>query len=139
MEQDYRELAKAGLADEVPALEVIPNEQGSSYEIEIIVQEFSSICPKTGMPDFGVITITFVPDNWYLELKALKYYMYAYRNMGIFYENVVNKILSDIVLAANPHKARVVGEFSVRGGIRSVIRAFYDREKNNAATISSAQ
>lgn len=97
------------------------------YTITIVNNEFTSVCPMTGLPDFGVITIKYVPDVKCLELKALKYYFLKYRNEGIFYEAVVNKILDDLVAACQPRKMEVVGEFSVRGGMRSVVQADYPK------------
>jgi 7-cyano-7-deazaguanine reductase len=87
--------------------------------------EYTSICPKTGLPDFGTITIRYEPDKLCLELKSLKMYFQAYRNIGIFSENAVNCMLRDIVAACRPVKAKVTGEFSSRGGMRSVIEAEY--------------
>ena len=89
--------------------------------------EFTSICPKTGLPDFGTIVIRYRPDKLCLELKSLKGYFQAYRNLGIFYENAVNRILRDIVKTCQPLSARVTGEFNTRGGMRSVIEADYTR------------
>ena len=87
--------------------------------------EYTSICPKTGLPDFGTITIRYMPAERCLELKALKYYLLAYRNLGIFYENAVNRILRDVVAACQPAWAVVTGEFNVRGGMRTIIEAKY--------------
>ena len=89
---------------------------GRDYEIEIRCPEFTSVCPKTGLPDFGEIVITYVPDERCLELKALKYYLIDFRNKGIFYEAVTNQILDDLVAACAPRRMTVVGDFSVRGG-----------------------
>ncbi len=89
--------------------------------------EFTSICPKTGLPDFGLITIRYQPDGQCLELKSLKEYFGSYRNLGIFYENAVNRILNDLVEACAPVKAEVVGDFNTRGGMHAVIRANYER------------
>ncbi len=89
--------------------------------------EFTSICPKTGLPDFGLITIRYQPDSQCLELKSLKEYFGSYRNLGIFYENAVNRILNDLVEACAPVKAEVVGDFNTRGGMHAVIRAQYER------------
>ena len=85
--------------------------------------EFTSVCPKTGLPDFGKLTLRYVPDKLCLELKSLKMYMLAYRNLGIFQENVVNRILRDVVKAAKPVSATVIGEFTPRGGLHSKITA----------------
>lgn len=98
------------------------------YTITIVNKEFTSVCPKTGLPDFGTITIQYVPDKTCLELKALKYYFLAFRNEGIFYESVINKILDDLVAACSPRSMTVKGEFTVRGGIYSVVEATYTKE-----------
>ena len=95
------------------------------YVIETICPEFTSMCPKTGLPDFGEITITYVPDELCLELKALKYYIIEFRNKGIFYEAVTNQILDDLVGACQPRRMSVVGDFSVRGGIGTTVTATY--------------
>lgn len=118
--------AKAGLDVELPSIETFPN-QFSHYEIRIEIPEFTSVCPKTGLPDFGILYIHYWPKDFCLELKALKMYLLAYRNLGIFYENAVNRILDDIVEACHPVSAAVTGEFSPRGGIKSVIKASYPR------------
>jgi len=120
--------AKAGLEANLPPLETFPN-QFPNYEIKIEIPEYTSVCPKTGLPDFGKITIWYVPDKSCLELKSLKMYILAYRNLGIFYENAVNRILEDVVAACQPKKARVVGEFNPRGGLKSIIEARYPREE----------
>jgi 7-cyano-7-deazaguanine reductase len=118
--------AKAGLRAELPSIETFRN-QFRDYEITIEAAEFTSVCPKTGLPDFGTILIRYIPAGRVLELKSLKEYLLAYRNLGIFYENVVNRILEDIVKACRPKSAVVTGEFNPRGGIRSVIEACYPR------------
>ncbi len=124
---DYTdEHARHGINAELPAIECWEN-QYPDYEISIAMPEFTSICPKTGLPDFGTITIKYTPDKLCLELKSLKMYFQAYRNLGIFYENVVNRVMRDIVKACNPVRIRVSGEFSSRGGMRSVIEAGYER------------
>ena len=89
--------------------------------------EFTSICPKTGLPDFGTVTIRYRPDKQCLELKSLKGYFQSYRNLGIFYENAVNRILRDVVKTCQPVSAKVTGEFNTRGGMKSVIDAEYAR------------
>jgi 7-cyano-7-deazaguanine reductase len=116
--------AKSGIQADLPSIECWPN-QFRGYEITIAMPEFTSICPKTGLPDFGTITIRYRPDKRCLELKSLKSYFLAYRNLGIFYENAVNRILLDIVKACEPLSVKVTGEFSTRGGMRSVIEAEY--------------
>jgi 7-cyano-7-deazaguanine reductase len=116
--------AKSGLTAKLPRLETWPN-QYPGYEITIEIPEYTAICPKTGLPDFGVIRLTYVPDQSCIELKSLKLYIHGYRNVGIFYENAVNKILADFVKACRPVSAIVTGEFTARGGLRSVIQARY--------------
>jgi len=118
--------AKAGLKEKMPTLETFPN-QFPDYEIIVEFPEFTSVCPKTGLPDFGTITIRYIPKKHCLELKSLKMYLLAYRDLGIFYENAVNRILEDIVKACQPLKAAVSGEFNPRGGLKSVIEARYPR------------
>jgi 7-cyano-7-deazaguanine reductase len=122
------EHARAGVKAELPAIECWEN-QYPSYEIEIEMPEFTSVCPRTGLPDHGTLTIRYVPDKLCLELKSLKTYMLAYRNLGIFQENVVNRFLRDIVKAAKPLEATVVGEFTPRGGVYSKITANWSRER----------
>jgi 7-cyano-7-deazaguanine reductase len=110
-----------------PAIDTFPNPRPErDYEIAISCPEFTSLCPKTGLPDFGEIRITYTPDALCLELKALKYYMIGFRNRGIFYEHVTNQILDDLVSAIHPRRMTVVGDFSVRGGIKTVVTAAYD-------------
>ena len=109
-------------------LETFPNPSpGRDYDIEIRCPEFTSVCPKTGMPDFGEIVITYVPDRSCLELKALKYYLLEFRNKGIFYEAVTNQILDELVAACAPRRMTVVGDFSVRGGIKTAVTASYQK------------
>jgi len=109
-------------------LETFPNpEPGREYEIKIRCPEFTSVCPKTGLPDFGEIVITYTPDRRCLELKALKYYLIDFRNKGIFYEAVTNQILDDLVAACSPRRMTVVGDFSVRGGISTTVTANYNK------------
>ena len=123
--------ARAGLKEKLPPLETFPN-QFPDYEIKIEFPEFTSVCPKTGLPDFGNIEIRYVPKEHCVELKSLKMYMLAYRNLGIFYENAVNRILEDIVKACQPVHAAVSGEFNPRGGIKSVVEAHYPRLKKRS-------
>ena len=107
-------------------LETFPNPSpGRDYDIEIRCPEFTSVCPKTGLPDFGEIIIRYVPDERCIELKALKYYMVEFRNKGIFYEAVTNQILDDLVAACGPRKMTVVGDFTARGGISTTVTATY--------------
>jgi 7-cyano-7-deazaguanine reductase len=106
----------------LPKLETWPN-QFPGYSIQTRFPEYTSVCPKTGMPDYGVITIEYEPRRDCLELKALKLYLLAYRNLGIFYENAVNRILHDIVAVAHPVWCVVRGEFTPRGGLTTSIEA----------------
>ena len=99
---------------------------GRDYQIDIRCPEFTSVCPKTGLPDFGEIRISYIPDQRCIELKALKYYLIEFRNRGIFYENVTNQILDDLVAACQPRRMTVVGDFSVRGGIKTSVTATYE-------------
>ncbi len=116
--------AQSGITDRLPRIDTWPN-QYPGYEITIEIPEYTAICPKTKLPDFGTIRLTYVPDQSCLELKSLKMYIHAYRNLGIFYENAVNRILADLVKACQPISATVTGEFTARGGLRSVIKAHY--------------
>jgi len=109
-------------------LEAFPNPYPDRpYEIEITCPEFTSVCPKTGQPDFGTITIRYVADRACIELKSLKLYLQEYRNRGIFYESAVNAILDDLVAACAPQAMTVVGQFTPRGGISSRITARFGR------------
>jgi 7-cyano-7-deazaguanine reductase len=111
------------------ALETFPNPRPErDYEIEIRCPEFTSLCPKTGQPDFGEIVIRYTPDRACVELKSLKYYLVDYRNQGIFYEAATNKILDDLVAACRPRRMTVTGAFSVRGGITTTVTAEYRQD-----------
>jgi 7-cyano-7-deazaguanine reductase len=132
------EHAAAGIDASLPAIETWPN-QFSGYEIEISIPEFTSVCPKTGLPDFGTITIHYVPGKLCLELKSLKMYTLAYRDLGIFQENVVNCFLRDIVKACKPERLTITGEFASRGGLSSRMIASYgraERKKNRRSARS---
>jgi 7-cyano-7-deazaguanine reductase len=117
--------AKSGIDAVLPAIECWEN-QYPGYEIRIHIPEYTAICPKTGLPDFGSIEVDYVPDRLCLELKSLKEYVNAYRNLGIFYENAVNRILRDLVAACRPNRMTIRGEFTPRGGIQSTIEARYE-------------
>ena len=121
--------ARSGIKTKLPKIECFPN-QYKSYEINISIPEFTSICPKTHLPDFGVIHIRYMPDKACLELKSLKFYLLAYRNLGIFYENAVNRILEDVVRACRPKWMEVRGEFNPRGGIKTEVVVRYPRPQN---------
>jgi len=126
MNEYTKKHAESGVRSKLPKIECIPS-MHKGYEITISIPEYTSICPKTGLPDFGTITIQYMPDKYCVELKSLKYYIIGYRNLGIFYENVVNRILDDIVSACKPKCAKVIGEFNARGGIKAVIEVKYPR------------
>jgi len=129
MKRQYSdEHARAGIAAPLPDLETWPN-QYPGYEIEIAVPEFTSVCPKTGLPDFGRLTVRYTPNRRCLELKSFKLYLLAYRNLGIFYENAVNRILRDVVKAARPVKITVTGEFTPRGGISTTVTASWSKQR----------
>ena len=114
-------------------LETFPNPRPErDYEIAINCPEFTALCPKTGLPDFGVIRITYVPDAQCVELKSLKYYLIEFRNRGIFYEAATNQILDDLVERLQPRHMTVVGDFSVRGGITTMVTAEYRRAMDEA-------
>lgn len=107
-------------------LETFPNPApGRDYEIAIDCPEFTSVCPKTGLPDFGTIRIRYVPNERCLELKALKFYLLSFRNEGIFYEAATNRILDDLVSACSPRRMTVTGEFTPRGGISTTVTVKY--------------
>ena len=111
-----------------PKIETFPNPRPErDFEIVIAVPEFTSVCPMTGLPDFGEIRITYVPDQSCMELKSLKYYFVDYRNRGIFYEAATNQILDDLVAACQPRSMTVVGTFTPRGGISTTVTARYGK------------
>jgi 7-cyano-7-deazaguanine reductase len=113
----------------MPPLETFPNPQpGRDYEIAIRCPEFTSVCPKTGLPDFGEIRISYTPDERCIELKSLKCDLIDFRDKGIFYEAVTNQILDDLVAACQPRRMTVVGDFSVRGGISTAVTAVYEKD-----------
>ncbi len=124
---DYSaEHARAGIHAKLPALDTWPN-QFPGYVINTRFPEYTSVCPKTGLPDYGSITIQYMPRKLCLELKALKMYLLAYRNLGIFYENAVNRMLRDIVAAVHPEWCVVRGEFTPRGGLTTSVFARWPR------------
>lgn len=119
--------AETGLKSKLSPIETWPN-QFKKYTITIEIPEFTSVCPKTNLPDFGKVIITYEPDKVCAELKALKYYMLGYRNLGIFYENAINRILKDFVSSVKPKWVKVRGEFNMRGGMKSIIEAEYPKK-----------
>ena len=121
------EHARAGVDAKLPDIETWPN-QYPGYQIEIVMPEFTSVCPKTGLPDHGTLRLLYTPLKSCLELKSLKMYTLAYRNLGIFQENAVNRVLADVVKAADPVEASVTGDFAARGGISTRVTATYKRK-----------
>ena len=119
----------AGIQAKLPKLETSATNQFLGYTIRTRFPEYTSVCPKTGMPDYGTITIEYEPRGKCLELKALKIYLLAYRNLGIFYENAVNRMLRDIVAATRPVWCTVRGEFTPRGGLTTSVEARWPRER----------
>lgn len=113
---------------QLPAIEVFENIYSDrDYNVHLHFPEFTAICPKTGLPDFGIVEIDYTPDKYCLELKSLKEYFLAYRNIGIFHENVVNRVLDDIILAADMRKAFVKITYNARGGIITTVSRSYER------------
>ncbi|MBI5244115.1 MAG: NADPH-dependent 7-cyano-7-deazaguanine reductase QueF [Elusimicrobia bacterium] len=118
--------AESGTKARMRPIDAFAN-QYRGYEVRIEFPEYTSVCPKTGLPDFGTIAIEYVPDKLCLELKSLKYYLLGYRHLGIFNENAVNRILDDVVRACRPARATVTGTFSARGGLRMSVVARHPR------------
>ena len=128
------------MPDHFPTLETFENPYPDrDYEIVITQPEFTSLCPKTGFPDFGTIRITYIPDRKCVELKSLKIYFLTYRNFGAFYEKVINKILDDLVAATRPRKMTVEGDFNVRGGIHTRVASVYERSRKNKKQVSGSR
>jgi 7-cyano-7-deazaguanine reductase len=115
-------------------LQRVPNPHvDRDYEVDHVVPEFTCMCPMTGQPDFATIRIRYVPDRWLVELKSLKLYMWAYRNEGAFHEDVTNRILADLVRTLAPRRMEVVGDWNVRGGIKTVVTTRYESPPRPAA------
>ncbi len=115
-------------------LEVVPNPHADrDYEVVMTADEFTCLCPRTGQPDFATIHIRYVPDQHLVELKSLKLYLWSYRQEGAFHEDVTNRILDDFVAAARPRWAEVVGDFKVRGGIKTEVRTAYGKRPDACA------
>jgi 7-cyano-7-deazaguanine reductase len=131
--------AASGVSDALPNLETWPSQYPADYEIVVTIPEFTSLCPKTGLPDFATLTVTYVPDRRCVELKSLKEYVNAYRNLGIFNENVVNRVLEDLVRALRPRRMAVRGAFTPRGGIQTTVEARFPRaeREETAAAVTS--
>jgi 7-cyano-7-deazaguanine reductase len=123
----FGEIAVMSEKPSVEQLETFANQYPErDYVIEIVCPEFTSLCPKTGQPDFGTITYTYTPDKLCVELKSLKLYLQRFRNEGIFYENVINRLLDDFVNVSKPRKLKVVGAFTPRGGITTTVTCVYE-------------
>jgi 7-cyano-7-deazaguanine reductase len=111
-------------------LETFPNpRQGRDYSIEIVCPEFTSVCPKTGQPDYGTLVFTYTPGEVCVELKSLKLYLQRFRNQGIFYEQVTNRILDDFVAVAKPVRAKLESRWTPRGGISTNVTVTYTAER----------
>jgi 7-cyano-7-deazaguanine reductase len=119
--------AKHGLDAKLPRIDTWPN-QFPGYEIAIEAPEFTSVCPKTGLPDFGLLVLRYEPGRSCVELKSYKEYLHAYRNLGISYENVVNRVLRDVVAACKPKRASLTGVFNSRGGLSTTVVASYTKD-----------
>jgi 7-cyano-7-deazaguanine reductase len=120
--------ARAGVKARLPRIDTWPN-QFPGYTITTRYPEYTSVCPKTGLPDYGTIIIEYEPRKSCLELKSLKHYLLEYRNLGIFYENAVNRMLADIVAATRPVWCVVRGEFTARGGLTTTVEARWPRRE----------
>ena len=129
--------AASGVRDALPRLETWPSQYAPDYEIVITIPEFTSICPKTGLPDFATLTVTYVPDRRCVELKSLKEYVNAYRSLGIFNENAVNRVLGDLVRALQPRRMTVRGAFTPRGGIQTTVEARFPRAEQAVGGLTS--
>ena len=128
--------AASGVKAALPGLETWPSQYADDYEVVITIPEFTSICPKTGLPDFATLTITYVPDRLCVELKSLKEYVNAYRSLGIFNENVVNRVLEDLAASLRPRRMAVRGVFTPRGGIQTTVEARVPRGPDGAEVTS---
>ena len=125
--------AAAGVDAVLPAIETWANQyKGREYTIEISCPEFTSVCPKTGLPDFGTLHLRYQPADLCIELKSFKLYLLEYRNLGIFQENIVNRVLEDVVKATSPVWAAVEGDFAARGGLTTNVEASYSQESGYA-------
>jgi 7-cyano-7-deazaguanine reductase len=121
--------------DRIRLLETFPNPQvARDYTIEHVAPEFTSVCPKTGQPDFGTVRLTYVPDKLCVELKSYKYYLQSFRNTGIFYEAVTNRLLEDLVKVLKPRSMTIITEWTPRGGLHSIISATYQRPGKRAGS-----
>ena len=115
--------------EKIKIIEVFENAYPNrNYTVIHETPEFTSLCPKTGQPDFGTITVEYIPDKLCIELKSLKFYFHSFRNEGIYFESVTNKILDDLVTACQPRYMHITSEFNVRGGLSSVVEVEYQKE-----------
>ncbi len=121
------QISRKGLDAPLPEMEVFPT-PFSGYRVTLNIPEYTSVCPKTGLPDFGTLTLTYVPNKFCVELKSFKLYIHAYRNVGIFYENAVNRILKDFVKACKPRWAYLKGDFTPRGGISTTVEVEFGKK-----------
>jgi 7-cyano-7-deazaguanine reductase len=122
----YQLFQKKFPAQSLPELEVVDNHYSDrDYVIRFEIPEFNCVCPKTGLPDFATLTVEYVPAKKLVELKSLKLYINAYRNLGVFHEHVANRVLDDLVKATKPRKMRLSADFNVRGGIHTVVKSGY--------------
>ncbi|MFA6432039.1 MAG: preQ(1) synthase [Candidatus Margulisiibacteriota bacterium] len=113
-----------------PNIETVENKYPKrDYTVNIEFPEFTCVCPRTGLPDFATIKIEYIPDKKLVELKSLKLYFVSFRNMGVFHETVINQILDNLVAACKPRRIKVIGEFGVRGGIKTTVVAEFNRPK----------
>jgi 7-cyano-7-deazaguanine reductase len=125
---NYKGLQKNIKGLKTPKIEVVDNNYPErDYNVHVEFPEFTCLCPRTGLPDFARIIIDYIPDKKIVELKSLKLYFVGFRNVGIFHENVVNRILDDLVSVCKPRQAKVYAEFNVRGGIRTIVSAEYSQ------------
>jgi 7-cyano-7-deazaguanine reductase len=138
MSESFKQLGKKSLLSQQQLdhprsiLESFPNpRKDRDYTIEFVFPEFTSVCPVTAQPDFGTITVRYVPDKLCVEMKSLKLYYFSFRNKGIFYEAVTNQILDDLVTVLKPRQMTVVGQFAVRGGTAGTVTAEYPPPKKN--------
>ncbi|MGQ2825004.1 preQ(1) synthase [Leptospira kirschneri] len=122
-----------GRQDHIPSLQTPEIEsftnvyEGKDYTIDFTVPEFTAVCPKTGLPDFGVILVSYIPNKRCIELKSFKEYILSYRNVGIFHEFLVNKILEDLIKSVDPKYLKVIGDYNARGGIKTIVTREYIR------------
>lgn len=107
---------------------------GRRIDVEITTTEFTAVCPYSGLPDFGTLKISYVPDKLCIELRSLKYYLHSYRQVGIFYEHLVNRILDDLVKISNPHEMTVIADYNIRGGLATRAVASWKKDESNSSS-----